>query len=62
MDLEEGADTVLTLDMDLAIAPDLAHPRASSPALALQSDDGVSRFCIDQKCHLRNLNLQEMMM
>ena len=39
MDSEEGADTVLTSDMDLAKAPDLADARASSAALASQSVD-----------------------
>ncbi len=41
MDSEEGADTVLTSDMDLAKALDLADARASSAALASQSVDMV---------------------
>ena len=39
MDSEEGADTILTLDMDQAKAPDLADARASSAALVLQLMD-----------------------
>ncbi len=39
MDLEESADTVLTSDMDLAKAPDLADAWALSAALALQLMD-----------------------